>query len=160
MNRAIGILVFVLILLGGEYPGFSADSVIELHERKDVQKVLKEIHDEVVALGKYPGDDFFKREVFVGKDDDDTNKDIHVAIVIHDTGEEEKMTIQVTYMMRSKGSPVVGIAKSVKSIKCSCQKNQFHIKHSGFGERELKPILKDILRAVRNKKKLLEKINF
>jgi len=160
MNKAVIALTVALLVGGGGYLRFSADMAFESHEKNDVQKVLKEIHDEVVALGKYPGENFFKREFFVGKDDDDTNKDIHVAIVIHESGEKEKMTIQMTYMKRSQGSPVVGIAKRVKSIKCSCQENQIHINHSGFKDEELKSILKDILRAVHDKKRLLDKIEF
>jgi len=158
MSKAIIVLTAALLLYGGGHFGFFPDLAIENHEKNDVQKILKEIHDEVVALGKYPGEDFFKREFFVGEGDDDTYKDIHVAIVIHKSGEEEKMTIQVTYMKRSQGSPVVGIAKSVKNIKCSCQENQIHIKHSEFKDEELKSILKDVLCAIHDKKRLLKKI--
>jgi hypothetical protein len=62
-------------------------------------------------------------------------------------------------MERIKGRPVVGVAKSVKSIKCSCKGDHIKIKHTGFNGKELKSILKDILHAIHNKKRLLEKGN-
>jgi len=160
MNKAIsGLAAVSIFLICGIFP-FSQIISVNYSQDEAALKLLKEIHDEVVSLGKYPGEDFFKREFFVGEDDDDTNKDIHVAIVIHDTGKEEKMTIQVTYMERTKGRPVVGIARRMKSIKCSCRENRFMINHCGFSEKELKKMLKDIRHAIHDKKQLLKEINF
>ncbi len=158
MRKAIIGLAAVLVFFGSGSIPFSQIISVKSPQNRDALKLLKEIHDEVVLMGKYPGQDFYKREFFVGEDDDDTNKDIHVAIVIHETEAEEKMTIQVTYMERTKSRPVVGIAKSTKSIKCSCKENQIDIKQSGFSEKELKPILKDIFRAIQDKKRLLKKL--
>jgi len=158
MKKVILGLAAVLVLFWICSSLFSQMVSVKSFQDSEAGRLLKEIHDEVVLLGKYPGHEFFKREFFVGADDDDTNKDIHVAIVIHETEAEEKMIIQVTYMERTKSNPVVGIAKSVKSIKCSCKENQIDINQCGFSEKELKPILKDILRAIRNKKRLLKKV--
>ena len=158
MKKArIGMAVILVLFGSGTVLSFHNISD-ESSQNRDALKLLKDIHDEVVSLGKYPDQDFFKREFFVGEDDDDTNKDIHVAIVIYETDAEEKMTIQVTYMERTRSQPVVGIAKNVKSIKCTCKKEQIDIKHSGFSEKELKSVLKDILRAIHDKKKLLKEV--
>jgi hypothetical protein len=61
-------------------------------EKKDISQVLKEIYQEMKEFDKYPGCDFVKREFFVGEDDDDTNKDIHVVILVQDVAEKEKVT--------------------------------------------------------------------
>lgn len=157
MRKVIIGLAIVSIFFGISSKMLSGTTSVSFIRNTDVKKLLKEIHDEVVLLGKYPGQDFFKREFFVGDDDDDTNKDIHVAIVIHETDDEEKMTIQVTYMERTKGRPVVGIAKNVRNIKCIYNRgSQISIKHCDFSDKELKSMLKDILRAIHNKKRLLK----
>ena len=159
MKKVLLGLAVVVVFFGSGGILFSHLALLESTQKNEVLKLLKEIHDEVVSLGKYPGQDFFKREFFVGKDDDDTNKDIHVAIVIHETDTEEKMTIQVTFMERTHDRPTVGIARSVKSIKCSSRDILMDINHNGFCEKELKAILKDIQQAVKDKKKLLKNIN-
>jgi hypothetical protein len=156
MKTAISGLAAILIFFGSSTSSFSGFTSVNSSQNRDVVKLLKEIHDEVVLLGKYPGQDFFKREFFVGEDDDDTNKDIHVAIVIHEADAEEKMTIQLTYMERTGQRPVVGIARKAKTIKCTCKVDQISIKHCDFREKELKSILKDILRAIHDKKRLLK----
>jgi hypothetical protein len=156
VKKAIFGLAAILIILGNGSSLSSAMAAVKCSQNRDVMNLLKEIHNEIVLLGRYPGQNFFKREFFVGEDDDDTNKDIHVAVVIHETDTDEKMTIQVTYMERIKGRPVVGIAKSSKSIKCSCMGDHFDIKHTGFNNKEMNSILRDILRAIHDKKRLLK----
>ncbi|MGD9345785.1 MAG: hypothetical protein PVH84_07970 [Candidatus Aminicenantes bacterium] len=107
---------------------------------------------------RYPGCDFIKREFFVGEDDDDTNKDIHVVILVQDVDAKDKVTIQVTYMERSKGRPVVGIAKYVKVLSFYVQEDRVEIIQSDFDREEKQIVFLGILRAIRDKKKLLNKI--
>jgi hypothetical protein len=127
-------------------------------KQKDAIKNLKEIYKEIKEFGKYPGCDFIKREFFVGEDDDDTNKDIHVVILIQDVDEKEKVTIQVTFMERSKGKPVIGIAKYVKVLSYFVLDGQTEIIKSDFDDKEKELILPGVLRAIKNKKRLLKKI--
>jgi hypothetical protein len=108
---------------------------------------------------KYPGCDFIKKEFFVGEDDDDTNKDIHVVILVQEVDEKEKVTIQVTYMERKKGRPVVGIAKSIKVFSYFVTEDQLEIIKSDFDAREKGLVLAGVLKAVRDKKKLLKDIH-
>lgn len=134
--------------------GISADSI----EEKDTSKILRDIYLEMRVFDKYPGCDFIKREFFVGEDDDDTNKDIHVVILVQDVDGKEKITIQVTYMERREGRPVIGIAKSVKTISYFVLGDQTEVIKSDFDNNEKKIILPGVLQAIKNKKKLLKDI--
>ena len=153
----MGLVVYPVSLYGGKLSGSLTYAELKL-AKKDPAKILREIYEEVKELGKFPGDDFIKREFFVGKDDDDTYQDIHVVVLIQNIGDEEKMTIQVTYMQPSESDPTVKFAKSVRSILCSVNGDIIDILKSDYNEREHRKILPQILRAIRGKKKLLKKI--
>jgi hypothetical protein len=132
---------------------------LSLPDKKvEISKILQEIYEEVKVFDRYPGCDFIKREFFVGEDDDDTNKDIHVVILVQDVDAKDKVTIQVTYMERSKGRPVVGIAKYVKVLSFYVQEDRVEIIQSDFDREEKQIVFLGILRAIRDKKKLLNKI--
>ncbi len=120
-------------------------------------KILKQIYDEVKELGRYPGEDFIRREFFIGnEDDDDTNKNQHVAVLIQTIDGQEKMSIQVTAMEPSKENPQVKYATSSKSILCRVGKDALTIQTSDYDEPELERLASEILRAVLAKKKLLK----
>jgi hypothetical protein len=137
---------------------FSIRIPVDSIEKKDTSEILREIYMEMKDFDKYPGCDFIKREFFVGEDDDDTNKDIHVVIIVQDVDEKEKITIQVTYMERRKGRPVIGIAKSIKVISYFVLEDQVEIIKSDFDDKEKELILSGVFQAIKNKKKLLKDI--
>ena len=124
--------------------------------KKDVTDILKEIYEEMKEFEKYPGCDFIKREFFVGEDDDDTNKDIHVVILVQEVDKKEKVTIQVTYMERKRGRPVIGIAKEIKLFSYFVYGEQTKIIKSDFVAKEREDVLLGVLKAIKNKKKLLK----
>jgi len=134
---------------------FPVRSVFVPSKKKDISKILQEIYQEVKAFEKYPGCDFIKREFFVGEDDDDTNKDIHVVILVQDVDTKEKVTIQVTYMERTQGRPVIGIAKYVKVLSYFVQGDRVEIIKSDYERTEKELVLPGVLQAIKNKKKLL-----
>ena len=136
-------------------PMFLPVSEIPVH--KDPSKVLREIYQEVKELGKFPGDEFIKREFFVGKDDDDTYQDIHALILIQNIDEIEKITIQVTYFQPSENDPTVKYAKDMKSISYALLQDEIVIIKSDYDEKERRKFLPQVLRAIRGKKKLLKK---
>lgn len=125
--------------------------------KKDASKFLREIYNEVKELGNFPGDDFFKREFFVGKDDDDTYQDIHALILIQNMGGVEKITIQVTYFRPSENDPTVKYAVNMRNISYALLQDEIVILESDYDEKERKKFLPEILRAIRGKKKLLKK---
>jgi hypothetical protein len=155
INFLSGVIACCLLLCLSEFVIAVCPSVIS-PEKKDTSKILNEIYQEMKEFEKYPGCDFVKREFFVGEDDDDTNKDIHVVILVQNVDKKEKVTIQVTYMERSKGRPVVGIAKYVKVLSFFIQDNQAEIIKCDFDTEGKELVLPGVLQAIKNKKKLLK----
>jgi len=154
----VGVIAFYLFLSGSE-PADSMDYTGISEIKKDSSKVLKEIYREVKELGKFPSENFIKRQFFLGEDDDDTNKDIHVFILIQNIDEKEKITIQATYMRRGKNKPVVAYAKNVRSISCVLEGDKIDIIKSDYDEMERESFLPEVLRSIRNKKKLLKMLD-
>jgi hypothetical protein len=152
-----GAITCCLVLFLSELVFAVRSSAIPL-KKKDTSKILKEIYQEMKEFEKYPGCDFVKREFFVGEDDDDTNKDIHVVILVQDVDQKEKVTIQVTYMERSKGRPVIGIAKYVKVLSFFVLGDKIEIIKSDFDLNGKEVVLPGVLQAIKNKKKLLKDI--
>jgi hypothetical protein len=125
--------------------------------KKDILAILKKIYDEVKEMGPYPGESFILHEFFAGgPDDDDTNKDQHVVVLIQVVGGVEKMRIQVTYMERSKQDRTIKYAKDVKNISCLVAADTVKIQSSDYSEKEMSKLAPDILQAILNKKKLLK----
>jgi len=152
----IGSIIIPSFLSGSE-PSDSTWYAGILGKKKDPSKILMEIYREVIELGRFPGDDFVKREFFVGKDDDDTYQNIHVLILIQNVNDEERITIQVTYMQPSENNPTIKYARNVKSILCIVGAENISINKSDYDAKELKKFLPKVLRAIRGKKKLLKK---
>jgi hypothetical protein len=150
-------IAFSSFLSGNELTDFRSYTGIT-GEKKDFSKILRKIYEEVVELGKFPGDDFIKREFFIGPGNDDTYKDIHILILIQNVDETERMTIQVTYFQPSENNPTVKYAKSMKNISCLFERDKIDITKSDYDEKELKKFLLEVLRSIQRKKKLLKKI--
>lgn len=125
--------------------------------KKDILAILKKIYDEVKEMGPYPGESFILHEFFAGgPDDDDTNKDQHVVVLIQVVGGVEKMKIQVTTMERSKQDRTIKYAKDVKNISCLVAAATVKLQSSDYSEKEMSKLAPDILQAILNKKKLLK----
>jgi hypothetical protein len=145
-----GIVVFLIAVLAAvPQPNGSG----ELHK---FLGVLKDIHAEVKEMGPYPGDDFVRREFFVGEDDDDTNKDIQVVVLIQAFEPKDKMTIQVTEMVRDSRSSRVSLARTSKKLVCLVSESRLEIQNSDYEKGDLDKLAPEILTAVRNKKRLLK----
>jgi len=119
-------------------------------------QLLKKIYDEVKDFGPRPGEDFIKQDFFIGNDDDDdTNKDIHVSILIHEAEGRVKLKILVTYMERSRENSRVKIAKESKNVTCIVEKAGIRVENADYLDKELGPLAAEILKAVQNKKRLI-----
>jgi hypothetical protein len=126
-----------------------------LTAEKKYLTVLKEIHTEVKEMGAYPGQDFVQQAFFVGEDDDDTNKDIHVSILIRTLEQIEKMTIRVTQMKKDRRNPQTRLAGTTRSLVCIIGEDELEIQSSDYEEKEIAKLVPEILTSVRNKKRLL-----
>ena len=152
------IMLVIFLNLSG---GIIEPAVLNSGERKaDEGKrylvILKSIYSEVKELGAYPGENFIRREFFIGaEDDDDTYKDVHVSILIQRHRDQEKMKVRVTQMEPGQGDPRVKYAGISKTFVCLIGEKNIELASSDFKEKEIGALVPDILRAVRNKKKLL-----
>jgi hypothetical protein len=134
---------------------FLSDNPPQAPEKKYLT-VLKEIHTEVKEMGPYAGQDFVQQAFFVGEDDDDTNKDVHVSILIRALEQREKMTIRVTQMKKDQRNPQARLAGTTKDLICLVGGDEVEIQSSDYEEKEIAELVPEILTAVRNKKRLLK----
>jgi hypothetical protein len=123
---------------------------------EDVTAVLLRLHHEVLAMGPYPGDDFIHQQFFTGKDDDDdTNKDVYVGILIQPGPQSDRMEIRVTRMARNPRDPQISTAVESRFLTCRVAGRSATVVSSEFGAEEIPIILQDLLKAVLQKKELL-----
>jgi len=123
---------------------------------EDVAAVLLRLHHEVLSMGLYPGEDFICQQFFTGKDDDDdTNKDIYVGILIQPGLQADRMEIRVTRMARNPRDPQISTAVDSRSFTCRVAGRSVTVVASELGAEETPMILKDLLKAVLQKKELL-----
>jgi hypothetical protein len=123
---------------------------------KKYLSVLTQIYAEVKEMGPYPGEDFIRREFFVGEDDDDTNKDIHIMVLIRSSASKEMMTVRVTEMVKDPGNPQVRLAAASKMLSCLVAGGQVEIQSCDYQEKELDKLAPEMLKAIKNKKRLLK----
>lgn len=124
----------------------------------ETKRLLARLHSEVREFGKNPGEDFVRQDFFIGgADPDDTNKDIHVGILIRAEGRAEIMAIQVTRMEKSKDNPRIREARSTKAVSCVIGLEGVGVVSSDYPSGEVEALLKEILKAVTDKKKLLKR---
>jgi hypothetical protein len=151
MCRTAGIIFFALTLVS---PG---EVTVQTQENSAV-RLLARLHAEVREFGKRPGEDFIRQDFFIGgEDDDDTNKDIHVGILIRAEGDGESMAIQVTWLERSKADPRVKNARETKTLTCRVRPDGVRVLNSDFPPDRLERLAKDILKAVIAKKRLMKR---
>jgi len=122
------------------------------------RETLRTIYAEVKEMGVRPGEDFIQRDFFIGApDEDDTNKDIYVNIFIQTVVGTEKMRIQVTYMERTRENSKIKLAKKTRELRLFIGADAVRIERSDYDEGELPKLAEDILKAVKDKKRLLKK---
>ena len=150
-----------MVLAGGLH-AFAHDALsVNLTQAKpgDVPAadVLKQIYVEVKDLGPYPGENFIKHEFFLGPADDDSYKNEHICILIQVVDGAERMRIQVTEMKNRPDNPRIQVAGKTRTITCSMAADSvLAILRSDYSDKEIARLAPDILRAVREKKKLLK----
>jgi hypothetical protein len=122
---------------------------------KKIFEVLKEIHREVKEFGKFGKEKFINREFHLDLDGNEVNSEEHVNVLIYETGDREKMAIQVTYFEPI--NRVTKYAKEIRSIICFLKGEQMEIEKCDYEEKQMKSLLPDILKEIRYEKELLKK---
>ncbi len=129
----------------------------EPRRRVPAADVLKQIYIEVKELGPYPGETFIKHDFFLGPADDDSYKREHILVLIQDVDGVERMRIQVTEMKNRPDDPRIQLAGKTRTITCSITGGgALTLLRSDYSDTEIARLAPDILRAVREKKKLLD----
>lgn len=155
--QAIGLVILCSFMPASGHSSFFLNCESS-GERKAPPELLKKIYDEVKELGNYPGENFIKREFFIGRGDDDTNKDLHIVILIQPLEDGETMKIQVTFMEPTRNNPNVRYAKTVKNIACTILEKEATVQSSDYNRNELEKLVPDILQTILDKKRLLRLI--
>ena len=122
-----------------------------------IAAILRDIHREVSEIGKYPGEPIVRREFFIGVGDDDTYKDSHLVVLIQDSEGTPKMTIQVTPLHPSPENPRIKYGREVRMIVCLLKPRRVDLSRCDYGERELRALLPEMLRVIRERKDLFRR---
>jgi hypothetical protein len=147
---ALAVLLPILLAVG-------LSALASPQKARDVTALLREIEKSVREIGGYPGEDFVRREFFLGEGDDDTYKTHYVGILIKDDAEGPRMTILITWLEPSKENPRVKYARDPKTIVCRLPADKAEVVRSDYSQSDLETLLPDVLRAVVDKKNLLKK---
>jgi hypothetical protein len=151
MIAAAALLSLVLAIPGALPQGGAVDS--------KAPALLRRVYDEVRTFGTAAPapeapvlQDFF----IGGPDDDDTNKDVHVAVLLYTVGGFQMMKLQVTTLARSRSDPRVKKAVGSKSCACRVDREGITVLSSDLEEKELARTASDLLKAIADKKRLIK----
>ena len=120
-----------------------------------ISALLKQIYGEVLELGRRRGEDFVRQEFFVGEGDDDTYKDFHLVVLIQEISGRHKMTLQVTRLVPDPDTPRVKYGRDPKLVVCLVEGDRLEVGRKDYSEKELAALLPDLLRAIKDRKKLI-----
>lgn len=124
---------------------------------KDIPALLREIEKEVREIGGYPGEDFIRREFFLGVGDDDTYKTHQVGILIRDEAEGPLLTIQIIRLEPSRDNPRIKYGREPRLVVCRFLEARVEVVRSDYSPAALEALLPEVVRAIVDKKNLLKK---
>ncbi len=146
-----GVVIFLSAVSGALSKG---DGIARKENYLDI---LSSIYKEVKELGPYPGQDFIAWDFFIGEGDDDTNKNIHANILIQSRDGGERMALLVSRLEPSPNDPKVLLTKESRDISCLVKDGRAEVVSSAYTTEELERLLPGLLRAIKDKKKLLNR---
>ena len=123
----------------------------------DTPAIFRQVYEEVRTMPARPGEQFIRQEFFIGEDDDDTNKDLSVSIVLPEGGQIPVMIVQFTWMERDRSNRRVSRARTTKTLRCIMETDGTRLEGEGFEKDALPVLARGLLKAVRDKKRLLQK---
>jgi len=122
-------------------------------EKKNPLGFLKEIYDEVQALGRHRNERFIKREFHLNLDNNDSNKEEHVLVLNHSFSGPRMMVLQVTYFESKRQNSPVKYAKMIREIECCILDSGVEIRRCDYSTTEIRTLLPNILRGIRETKR-------
>lgn len=159
-SRRLGEVLAVSALVLSAGLALSSGPPLSAQGKADVPGLLRRIRDEVLELRRYPGEDFVRGEFHLGEGDDDTNKTHAVGILIkdEDAGGGRRMTVVVTRLEPSAADPRIRLSRESETLVCRFAADEVEVLSSDHPQESLGRLLRDILRAVVDKKNLLKEI--
>ena len=157
-TKSTAALCLALVAAGCLLPGRAAGNQTDAPEGTNVPALLAAVVSEVEELGRHPGESFYRWEFFLGEDDDDTNKDIHAVVVIHD--DPLRLRIHITDLERLPANRRVRVARRTRVIFAGGAGDRLTLEKSDYSPPELIPVLRSLLKAIRDKKRLLRQALF
>ena len=130
-----------------------------LKRKKTPEDILKDIHKEVSELGKRKNENFIKREFHFDLDENPTNSEEHIVVLIYDIDKRERMVVQVTYFEAEGVKYSIKYAKDIRLISCHIASEKLEIDKCDFAKKEMKSMLTDILKGIQEEKKLFKLID-
>lgn len=130
-----------------------------LESKKTPEVILKGIYKEVSELGKRKNENFIKREFHFDLDENPTNSEEHIVVLIYDIDKRERMVVQVTYFETEGVKHSIKYAKDIRLISCHIASEKLEIDKCDFDKKEMKPILIDILTGIQEEKKIFKLID-
>lgn len=127
--------------------------------KKTTEEILKDIYKEVSDLGKRKDEYFIKREFHFDLDDNPTNSEEHIVVLIYETKDTDKMVVQVTYFKTEGQKYSIKYAKDIKIVSCILDTGKLEIEKCDFSKKEMKSLMRDILKGIQEEKKLYELID-
>lgn len=127
--------------------------------KKNPEEILRNIYKEVSELGKRKNENFIKREFHFDLDENPTNTEEHIVVLIYDIENGERMVVQVTYFETDGLKHSVKYAKDIKLISCYVDSEKLKIEKCDFNKKEMKPLFSDILKGIKKEKKLFKLID-
>ncbi|HQF98947.1 MAG TPA: hypothetical protein PLX98_11180 [Candidatus Aminicenantes bacterium] len=121
----------------------------------EISDLFRRIYEEVRTMPPRPGERFIRQEFFIGEGDDDTDKDIAVSIVLPGENTPPDMIVQITWMERDRRDRRVAVARSTKILRFVLEADGIRWEGDAFGKGEAAVLARGLLKAVRNKKRLL-----
>ncbi len=124
-------------------------------EERFISEKIREIFMEVRRAALVSPEGWREWQSFLGQDEDDTYKDEHLFILIQEGEGESRVFLQVTKMERDARNPVVQRARGTKLIEATVKEEKVLIARNDFAPKEARKILPEILRSIKEKKRLL-----
>lgn len=131
---------------------------VKKEANKEPEDILKDIYKEVKELGKRENESFIKREFHFDLDENPTNTEEHIVVLIYGMDNKERLVIQVTYFESEGLRGSIKYAKDIKLISCFLESEELKIDKSDYDKKEIKKILPDILKGIIEEKRLYKLI--
>jgi len=152
LNRPAASVLLAVVL---SWEGLLSAAVDRGIQGRSAEAALREIYLEVLAMGPHSGQSFIHWDFFLGEDDDDTNKDVHAGVIISGEDGSHRMTIRVSWMEPFPGDPRARRAGANKVLACAVEGDSVRMISSEFAPNEWSVLAAGLIKAVRDKKKLL-----